>query len=112
MRFLLACARIIDIVNTFVGRAVAWLVLAAVVISAGNAIARYALKASSNAWLEIQWYLFAAIFLLSAGYALLKSARVRIDIVSARLSDRPRASVDIVGSSLLVVALTPVMLYC
>ena len=111
MRFLLACARIIDIVNTFVGRAVAWLVLAAVLISAGNAIARYAFKASSNAWLEIQWYLFAAIFLLSAGYALLKNAHVRIDVVSARLSDRSRAWIDIVGSLLFLLPMTLLILY-
>src|SRR5687767_1416393 len=82
MRALLAFSRLIDYANECVGRAVAWLVLAAVLISAGNATARYAFNLSSNAWLEIQWYLFSAIFLLGAGWTLKRNARVRMDIVA------------------------------
>ena len=97
MRFLLSVARAIDTVNRWVGRAVAWLVPAAVLVSAGNAVARYALNTSSNAWLEIQWYLFSAVFLLCAGYTLLKNAHVRIDVLSGRLTPRARAWIDIAG---------------
>lgn len=97
MRFLLGVAHVIDRVNRFVGRTVAWLVLAAVLVSAGNAAARYAFNLSSNAWLEIQWYLFSAVFLLCAGYTLLKNAHVRIDVLSARLTPRARAWIDILG---------------
>ena len=98
MPFLLAFARAIDRLNGIVGRAAAWLVLAAVLISAGNAAARYALNLSSNAWLEIQWYLFSAIFLLGAGYTLLEGKHVRIDVLTARFSARTRAWVDIFGT--------------
>ena len=98
MPFLLAFARAIDRLNGIVGRAAAWLVLAAVLISAGNAVARYALDLSSNAWLEIQWYLFSAIFLLGAGYTLLEGKHVRIDVLTARFSARTRAWMDIFGT--------------
>ena len=98
MPFLLAFARAIDRLNGVVGRAAAWLVLAAVLISAGNAAARYALNLSSNAWLEIQWYLFSAIFLLGAGYTLLEGKHVRIDVLTARFSARTRAWIDVFGT--------------
>ena len=97
MRYLVVLARAIDIVNSFVGRAVAWLVLAAVLVSAGNALVRYALGVSSNAWLEIQWYLFSAIFLLCAGYTLLRNEHVRIDVLLHRLPKRQQIGVDIFG---------------
>lgn len=100
MKGLLVLARAIDALNERVGRAVRWLVLAACLVSAGNAAARYALRASSNAWLEIQWYLFAAMFLLAAGYALKHDAHVRVDIFYARLSEKTRAGVDIAGGLL------------
>ena len=111
MRFLLAFARAIDRVNGFVGSAVSWLVLAAVLVSAGNAAARYALNLSSNAWLEIQWYLFSAIFLLAAGYALARNAHVRIDVVSGRLSPRARAWIDIFGTLLFLMPMALIILY-
>ena len=111
MRYLVVLARAIDIVNSFVGRAVAWLVLAAVLVSAGNALVRYALGVSSNAWLEIQWYLFSAIFLLCAGYTLLRNAHVRIDILSGRLSPRTRAWIDIAGALLFLMPMALIVLY-
>ena len=97
MNFLLKTSRLIDALSERVGRAVIWLVLAAVLISAGNAIVRKTLNMSSNALLEIQWYLFSAVFLLGAGYAFLKNAHVRIDFISNHLSPRVRNIIDIVG---------------
>jgi TRAP-type mannitol/chloroaromatic compound transport system permease small subunit len=94
---LLNFSRLIDAVNDFVGRWVAWLVLAAVLISAGNAIVRKLLDTSSNAWLEIQWYLFAAVFLLSAGYTLLRQEHVKIDVILGRFSKRTQIKVEILG---------------
>ena len=88
----LALARLIDAVNERVGRAVTWLVLAATLISAANAGARYGFNLSSNAWLEIQWYLFGAIVLLAAGYTLKHNGHVRIDVIYGRFS--ARAGVD------------------
>lgn len=98
MKQLLALSRAIDTLNEHVGKLTYWLVLAAVLISAGNAIVRYTLDMSSNAWLEIQWYLFSAVFLFCAGYTLLHNQHVRIDIVSGRLSPRARTWVDIFGA--------------
>jgi TRAP-type mannitol/chloroaromatic compound transport system permease small subunit len=111
MRFLLALARAIDNVNDRVGRAVSWLVLIAVLVSAGNAAARYGFDLSSNAWLEIQWYLFSAIFLLCAGWALQRDAHVRIDVLSGRLSPRARAWIDIVGGLLFLLPMALLILY-
>jgi len=111
MRFLLACSRGIDLLNTCVGRLVAWLVLAAVLVSAGNATSRYALNLSSNAWLELQWYLFSAIFLLGAGYTLLRNAHVRIDVLTGRLSPRARAWIDVFGIMLFLMPMALVILY-
>jgi TRAP-type mannitol/chloroaromatic compound transport system permease small subunit len=111
MLVLLAVSRFIDRVNGYVGRAVSWLVLAAVLISAGNAVTRYALNLSSNAWLEIQWYLFSAIFLLAAGWALLRNAHVRIDAITGRLTPRARAWIDIVGGALFLMPMALLILY-
>jgi TRAP-type mannitol/chloroaromatic compound transport system permease small subunit len=74
-----------------------WLILAVTIISALNAIIRKAFDVSSNAWLELQWYLFAAVFLLAAGYVFLKNAHVRIDFISSRLSARARNWIDVIG---------------
>jgi TRAP-type mannitol/chloroaromatic compound transport system permease small subunit len=74
-----------------------WLVLAAVLISAGNAIVRKAFNIGSNAFLEIQWYLFAAVFMLGVGYVMLKNAHVRIDFISGKLSKRTNAIIDAIG---------------
>jgi TRAP-type mannitol/chloroaromatic compound transport system permease small subunit len=98
MKALLAISRRIDALNEGVGRAALWLVLAATLISAANAGMRYAFDMASNAWLELQWYLFAAIFLLAAGYTLKHNGHVRIDILYGRLTERGRAWVDLFGS--------------
>lgn len=97
MASLLRIAALIDSLNERVGRASYWLVLVAVVVSSGNAIARYALGLSSNAFLEIQWYLFAAIFLLAAGYTHKHNGHVRVDVFYSRYSPRTQAMVDILG---------------
>jgi TRAP-type mannitol/chloroaromatic compound transport system permease small subunit len=98
MQGLLALARGIDWLNSKIGRAVYWLVLVVALISASNAVMRYSLDISSNAWLELQWYLFSAIFLFCAPYTLLKNDMVRIDVVSGRLSQRTRMVIEIIGT--------------
>ncbi|MDP1653911.1 MAG: TRAP transporter small permease subunit [Rhodocyclaceae bacterium] len=97
MNFLLQFSRLIDALTERIGRTVIWLVLAAVLISAGNAIVRKTFNMSSNALLEIQWYLFSAVFLLGAGYAFLKNVHVRIDFISSHLSPKVRNWIDILG---------------
>lgn len=97
MTALLNLSRRIDGLNEFVGRWVSWLVLAAVLISAGNAVMRKAFSLTSNAFLEIQWYLFAAVFLLAAGYTLLRQEHVKIDVVLGRFSRRTQVKVEIFG---------------
>lgn len=97
MAFALRLARMIDAVTALVARAVAWLVVVAVVISAGNAISRKAFSLSSNAWLELQWYLFGAVFLLGAAWTLRRNEHVRIDVLTSRLSQRARDRIDLVG---------------
>ena len=97
MNVLLTLARLIDALTERVGRLSIWLVLIATLISAGNALARYALGESSNAWLEIQWYLFGAMFLLAAGYTLKHNGHVRIDILYNRFSARGQTWIDLVG---------------
>ena len=97
MHALISLSRAIDALNERVGRAVLWLVLATTLISAINAVMRYALGLSSNAWLELQWYLFAAIFLLAAGYTHKHSGHVRIDVLYGRLSERAQAWIDLLG---------------
>lgn len=100
MAFLLGLSRLIDTVNTVVHKAAMWLVLVAIVISAANAVSRKLLNLSSNAWLEAQWYLFSAVFLLCAGYTLLKGEHVKIDILYGRLSRRAQVWIDILGTLL------------
>lgn len=97
MSLLLSLSRLIDWINERVGRSVLWLVLIAVVISAGNALVRKLFNTSSNALLEIQWYLFAAIFMLAAGYTFLRNEHVRIDVVTSHLSPKGQNMVDIFG---------------
>jgi TRAP-type mannitol/chloroaromatic compound transport system permease small subunit len=96
MDALLKLSRLIDALNERVGRATSWLVLAAVLISSINAVVRKAFNMSSNAFLEIQWYLFAAVFLLAAGYTLLRQEHVRIDIILGRFSKRTQITVEAV----------------
>lgn len=98
MQGLLALARGIDWLNSKIGRSVYWLVLVVALISAANALMRYAFDISSNAWLELQWYLFSAIFLFCAPYTLLKNDMVRIDVVAGRLSKRTQMIIEILGT--------------
>jgi TRAP-type mannitol/chloroaromatic compound transport system permease small subunit len=111
MRPLLGFSRFIDALNERVGRAVYWLVLVTVLVSAGNAIMRYTLNLSSNAWLEIQWYLFSAIFLLAAGYTLKHNAHVRIDVIAGKLSPRGHALIDLFGGLLFLMPMALIILY-
>ena len=97
MHAALSLARGIDRLNDGIGKLVYWLVLAAVVVSSVNAVVRYSINYSSNAWLELQWYLFAAIFLLCSGYTLLRNEHIRIDIILGRFSKRVQAAVDVFG---------------
>ncbi len=109
MQGLLRIARGIDRLNTGVGRAVYWLILVATLVSAGNALMRYTFDISSNAWLELQWYLFSAVFLLCAPYTLLRNEMVRIDVIAGRLSRRTQAWIDVVGALLFLLPMTVVM---
>ncbi len=111
MKPLLILSRAIDALNTRVGRATTWLVLVMVLISAGNAISRKAFDLSSNAFLEIQWYLFAAVFLVAAGYTYLRNEHVRIDILNCRRSRRAQVWVDLIGALFFLLPLTVVVLY-
>lgn len=97
MQPLLKLSGRIDALNTLVGRWVSWLVLAAVVISAANAVMRKAFSISSNAYLEIQWYLFAAVFLLAAGYTMLRQEHVKIDVLLSRFTKRTQIKIEIFG---------------
>jgi TRAP-type mannitol/chloroaromatic compound transport system permease small subunit len=100
----------IDWLNDHVGHLVRWLVLAAVLISAGNAIIRKVFNISSNAFLEIQWYLFSAVFLLGAGYAFLRNVHVRIDFISSKLTKRTNAIIDAVGIVVFLIPLCVILI--
>jgi TRAP-type mannitol/chloroaromatic compound transport system permease small subunit len=98
MPLLMSLSRAIDSVNEWVHRIVMWLVLAAILISAGNAVMRKLFSMSSNAFLEAQWYLFSAVFLLAAAFALQKGEHVKIDLVYGRLSRRTQIWIEILGT--------------
>lgn len=110
MTALLKLSRLIDLMNTWIGKLTMWLVLAAVLISAGNAIIRKAFNIGSNAFLEIQWYLFAAVFMLAVGYVMLKNAHVRIDFISSKLSKRTNAIIDAIGIIIFTIPLSIIMI--
>jgi TRAP-type mannitol/chloroaromatic compound transport system permease small subunit len=110
MKALLVLSRAIDALNERVGRAVTWLVLLSVVISSGNAVVRKLFDVSSNAWLEIQWYLFAAVFMLGVGYVMLKNGHVRIDFISSKLSKRTNAIIDSIGIVVFTIPLALIMI--
>lgn len=111
MDLLSALVRLIDHINETVGRLVRWLILVLVVVSAGNALSRKLLDASSNALLEIQWTLFAAVFLLAAAYTLKRNEHVRIDVLTGRLSPRARAVIDIAGGLFFLLPFTALVLW-
>ena len=98
MTLLLKLSQLIDALTARVGKAAFWLVLIMTIISAGNASVRFAINYSSNGLLEIQWYLFAAVFLLCSAYTLQKNEHVRIDVVSSRFGPRGLAVIDIIGT--------------
>jgi len=107
---LLGVSKLIDTINEWVGKGIMWLVLAAVLISAGNAVMRKAFDISSNAFLEIQWYLFAAVFMLGSGYVFLRNGHVRIDFISSKLSKRTNTIIDIVGMVMFTVPLSLILI--
>ena len=107
MNGLLKFSKGVDWLNTQVGKYVIWLILSTTVISGVNAVVRKAFDMSSNAYLEVQWYLFAAAFLLAAGYTLLNGEHVKIDVISGKLSKRAQIWIDVFG---FVVFLTPMCL--
>jgi TRAP-type mannitol/chloroaromatic compound transport system permease small subunit len=110
MTALLKLSGAIDRLNELIGKVIMWLVLAAVLISSGNAIIRKAFNIGSNAFLEIQWYLFSAVFMLGVGYVMLKNAHVRIDFISARLSKRTNAIIDAIGIVVFTIPLSAIMM--
>jgi TRAP-type mannitol/chloroaromatic compound transport system permease small subunit len=111
MSLLLALARFIDALNEKIGLTVSWALLLAVLICSGNALMRYSLNISSNAWLEIQWYLFAAMFLLASAYTLKRNEHVRIDVIAGRFSRRTQVIIDIIGFALFLMPVTLLILY-
>jgi TRAP-type mannitol/chloroaromatic compound transport system permease small subunit len=108
---LLAVSRAIDAVTHFVGYQVRWLILAAVLVSATNAVIRKTFDTSSNAWLELQWLLFGAVFMLAAAYTLQKGSHVRIDVVSGRLSKRNRDVIDAVCHVVMLMPLSLILIW-
>lgn len=109
MRALLGVSRAIDAVVAFVGRWIYWLILAAVLVSAGNAIVRKLFDVSSNAYLELQWYLFGAVFMLASAYTLQRNEHIRIDILSNMLPARVRNWIDVVGHLLFLLPFAGLM---
>ena len=111
MKSLLAFSRVIDAMNERLSYIANWLVLISCLISAGNAFSRYAFGISSNAWLEIQWYMFAAMVMLGTSFTLKKNEHVRVDIVFSNISTRKQIGVDIFGGILFLMPATLIMAY-
>ncbi|NBB49447.1 TRAP transporter small permease subunit [Rhizobium sp. CRIBSB] len=111
MQLLLTIARAIDATNILVGKTVGWLLLVAVIISSGNAIIRKAFDTSSNAWLEVQWYLFGAVFMLAAAYTLQRNDHVRIDVLAGKLQKRTRDWIDLLGHIFFLLPFALMMTY-
>ena len=103
MGVLIRISRLIDLLNDTLGRLANWMVLAAALISAGNAMSRYAFDLSSNAWLEVQWYLFAAIVMFGASHTLRMNEHVRVDILYTHLSERGKEWLDLIGTAVFLV---------
>jgi TRAP-type mannitol/chloroaromatic compound transport system permease small subunit len=101
----------VDALSTLIGKFIRWLILASVLISAGNAIIRKAFNISSNGFLEIQWYLFAGVFLLGSGFAFMRNVHVRIDFISGKLSKRTNAIIDILGIVIFIIPLCLLMVW-
>ena len=111
MQALLKLSRLIDGLNERVGKSIDWLVLVAVLLSATNAIVRKLFNMSSNAFLELQWYIFSALFLFCAGYTLLRNEHVRIDVVAGRFSARVQAWIDVFGTVFFLLPMALLFIY-
>ena len=111
MEGLLKLSRAIDYVNDRFGEVANWLVLFACLISAGNAASRYLFSASSNAWLEVQWYMFAGMVLLGGPYTLKVNEHVRVDLIYSALSERARIWIDIIGCLLFLLPICVILVY-
>ncbi len=111
MKALLAISRVIDGFNERLGRTTGWLILAAVLVSSVNALVRFSFNRSSNAWLELQWYLFGAVVLLGAAYTFKANEHIRIDILSSRLSKRTRDWIDVGGHLFFLMPLCIVIMW-
>jgi TRAP-type mannitol/chloroaromatic compound transport system permease small subunit len=111
MSYLLAFSRFVDAFNQRVGIVTCWMILLCTLISAGNALMRYAFNYSSNGYLEIQWYLFSVVFLLAAAWTLKEGAHVRIDLLAGKLPVRVQAYIDIFGSSCMLIPVSLVIVY-
>jgi TRAP-type mannitol/chloroaromatic compound transport system permease small subunit len=107
---LLKLSRVIDAINSKIGKWLAWLILVAVLVSAGNAIMRKVFDISSNSWLELQWYLFSTVFLLCAAWTLIVNEHIRIDIVNNYLPKRMRDWIDIFGHLVFLLPFTLIMM--
>ena len=110
MVVLLGVSRVIDAINFRIGKILAWLILAAVIVSAVNAIIRKLFDMSSNSWLELQWVLFGAVFLIVASWTLLDNEHIRIDIVNSTFSQRTRNIIDVIGHAFFLLPLTIIMI--
>jgi TRAP-type mannitol/chloroaromatic compound transport system permease small subunit len=110
LKALLPVSRVIDAINTWIGKRLAWLILAAVVVSAANATVRKIFDTSSNSWLELQWVLFSIVFLLCSPWTLLDNEHIRIDIVNQMLPKRVRDSIDVVGHTFFLLPLCIIMI--
>lgn len=111
MSFLLSISRLIDALNEKIGHAISWALLLAVIICSGNALIRYAFNTSSNAWLEIQWYLFAAMFLLATSNTLRRDEHIRIDVIASKLPKRAQVWIDIFGFAVFLLPISLIILY-
>ena len=111
MSFFISLYKYIDAINEKIGLTISWALLAAVLICSGNAIVRYTFNSSSNAWLEIQWYLFGAIFLLASSYTLRRNEHVRIDVIVGKFSKRTQVWIDLFGFLLFLLPATLLILY-
>ena len=107
----MALSRAIDKLNEAIAGIVSWALLAAVIICAVNALVRYTFKMSSNAWLEIQWYLFAAIFMLASSYTLKRDEHVRIDVITGHFSKRTQVWIDLFGYVLFLLPVCLLIFY-
>ena len=111
MRALLGLSTIIDVINEKIGVVCNWLVLLACMVSGGNAMIRYAYDQSSNAWLEVQWYMFAVIVMFGAAYTLKRNEHVRVDLIYSSVSERTRIWIDILGCLLFLLPICVILVY-